>query len=60
MEPHRIPGRNCDLTTMATRTIDDKHTNAVRKPIRTKVLTQFEGFNPNRSLFTVTATQRLR
>jgi hypothetical protein len=42
---------------MATRTRDNKHTKVVRKPTRAKALTQFEGFNPNRCLFTVTAAQ---
>jgi hypothetical protein len=60
MEPHRAPSRSRDSMAMATRTRDNKHMNVVRKPIQAKAITQFEGFNPNRCLFMVTAAQRLR
>jgi hypothetical protein len=60
MEPHRALGRSHNSTAMTTRTRDYKHTNTVHKPTRAKALTQFDGFNPNRCLFTVTTAQRLR
>jgi hypothetical protein len=56
-ESRRAPGPSHDSTAMVTRTRGDKHTNIVRKPTRAKALTQLDGLNPNRCLFTVTAAQ---
>ena len=44
---HRAHGRSHDSPATATHTGDNKHTDIVRKPTRTKALTQLDGFDPN-------------
>jgi hypothetical protein len=59
-EPRRAHGQSHDFLATTTRTRDNKPTDIMRKPTRVKAVTQLDGFDPNRCLFTAMAAQGLR
>jgi hypothetical protein len=60
IEPRRAHGRSHDFLATATRIGENNPTDIMRKPTRAKALSQLDGFDQNRCLFTVMAAQGLR